>query len=89
MSLCTNFIPFIKWLFFSNPLVPCDAITIPKINLYPWKDGYRLAPVHAAPLVFAPIAPSQPQSAETANSDPNIGQTLSPHDFNLAVNFGK
>ena len=66
---------------FSNPLVPCDAITIPKINLYPWKDGFRLAPVHAAPLVFAPIA--------TDNSDTKIVQTSSPHDFNLAVNFGK
>ena len=73
-------------MFFSNPLVPCDAITIPKINLYPWKDGFRLAPVHAAPLVFAPIAPSQP---DTANSDTKIVQTPSPHNFNLAVNFGK
>ena len=67
---------------FSNPLVPCDAITIPKINLYPWKDGFRLAPVHAAPLVFVSIA-------QTANSDTKIVQTSSPHDFNLAVNFGK
>ena len=72
-------------MFFSNPLVPCDAITIPKINLYPWKDGFRLAPVHAAPLVFAPIA----QTAKTDNSDTKIVQTSSPHDFNVAVNFGK
>ena len=45
---------------FSNPLVPCDAITIPQISLYPWKEGYghghghgHHAPVvhHAAPLV--------------------------------------
>jgi len=24
-----------------NPLVPCDAITIPIIDLHPWKEGYQ------------------------------------------------
>ena len=28
-------------LNFRNPLVPCDAITIPRINLLPWKEGLR------------------------------------------------
>jgi len=29
-----------------NPLVPCDAITIPKIDLYAWKEGYHGHPHH-------------------------------------------
>jgi len=33
-----------------NPLLPCDAITIPIINLAPWKDGYT-SPVKVQPLV--------------------------------------
>ena len=37
---------------FSNPLVPCDAITIPQISLYPWKEGYGYA--HPAPKHHAP-----------------------------------
>ena len=28
-------------LIFRNPLVPCDAITIPRINLLPWKEGLQ------------------------------------------------
>ena len=28
--------------FFRNPLVPCDAITIPRINLLPWKEGLQI-----------------------------------------------
>jgi len=30
-----------------NPLVPCDAISIPQISLYPWKEGYGYG--HPAP----------------------------------------
>ena len=26
---------------FRNPLVPCDAISIPRINLLPWKEGLQ------------------------------------------------
>jgi peroxidase len=38
-----------------NPLVPCDAITIPKISLYPWKEGYHPHAYHAAPVHVAPV----------------------------------
>ena len=74
-------------MFFSNPLVLCDAITIPKINLHAWKEGFHF---HAAPLVFAPITPSQPLAAITEDSDiKQFVKTPSPHDFNLAVNYGR
>ena len=47
---------------FSNPLVPCDAITIPKISLYAWKEGYgHHAGVHHAPIHHS--APYQPEPA--------------------------
>merc|ERR1719483_1994207 len=73
-----------------NPLVPCAAITIPKINLFAWQEGFRLLPVHAAPLAFAPIASNLPLAANTEDSDAKpFVQTPSPHDFNLAVNYGK
>ena len=29
---------------FRNPLVPCDAITIPLINLLPWKESHSVHP---------------------------------------------
>merc|ERR1712117_144206 len=40
-----------------NPLVPCDAITIPQISLYPWKEGYgHHAGYHGAPVAHhAPV----------------------------------
>ena len=77
-------------LCFSNPIVPCDAITIPKINLYAWKEGFHLAPVHAAPLVYAPISASQPLAPINEDSDIKpLVQTPSPHDFNLEVTFCK
>jgi len=38
-----------------NPLVPCDAITIPKISLYPWKEGYGHHALHHAPVHHAPV----------------------------------
>ena len=28
----------------SNPLVPCDSITIPVVDLLPWQDGYKPDP---------------------------------------------
>ena len=34
---------------FSNPLVPCDAISIPQISLYPWKEGYGYGHPAGAP----------------------------------------
>ena len=45
-------------------MVPCDAISIPRISLYPWKKGYHhvhtapvyhSAPVHAASVHIAPV----------------------------------
>ena len=45
-------IDLIKSLF-SNPLVPCDAITIPQISLYPWKEGYG----HPHPQKHLPVHP--------------------------------
>ena len=46
------FIDLVKYFFsFSNPLVPCDAITIPKVDLYAWKEDHYGHPVHhAAPV---------------------------------------
>jgi len=45
-----------------NPLVPCDAITIPKLDLYAWKEDHyghaapHHGPVHhSAPLHAAPV----------------------------------
>jgi len=35
-----------------NPLVPCDAISIPQLSLYPWKEGYGYA--HPGPKHHAP-----------------------------------
>ena len=59
----------IEYLYFSNPLVPCDAITIPKVDLYHWKEEayhggvhHAGAPIHhtatvhhAAPVHAAPV----------------------------------
>ena len=33
-----------------NPLVPCDAITIPVVSLAAWRDGYGAAAPVSAPL---------------------------------------
>ena len=43
---------------FSNPLVPCDAITIPKVDLYHWKEESYPAPVHAPYHAAPAYAPS-------------------------------
>ena len=42
----------------SNPLVPCDAITIPKMSLYPWKEGYHHHPYHTPVVVKAHASPA-------------------------------
>ena len=51
---------FILLYYSSNPLVPCDAITIPKVDLYPWKEAhYSHAPHHKpAPAPYAPYTPA-------------------------------
>ena len=41
---------------FRNPLVPCDAITIPIVNLNPWQDGYQPPTPSKAPINGVPIA---------------------------------
>lgn len=64
--------------------MPCDAITIPKISLYPWKEGYHHHPYHqpvvvkpspyvaqpAAPALVVSPAPYSPQPAQYASREP-------------------
>ena len=73
-NLNTNRIFFTTLHIFSNPLVPCDAITIPLINLAPWKEGY--GPVQ----VSAPLR--RPQSP-----DPAPSTSVSPYNFHHSPVF--
>ena len=68
---------------FSNPLVPCDAITIPVVNLAAWKDGYHVsAPVHVARgKVSAPLRLSP------ANKKPTPSNGISPYNFHHSPVF--
>ena len=73
--------------FFSNPLVPCDAITIPKLDLYPWKEEhYAHKPVHhhaapAAPYHHTPTSAAyhKPAHAPTASYAPYTPAPAAPY----------
>ena len=81
----------IKPYTFSNPLVPCDAITIPKISLYPWKEGYghhahhhapvhHAAPYHPAPAPYHPApAPYHPAPAPYHPAPTPYAPTQAPY----------
>jgi len=62
-----------------NPLVPCDAITIPKLSLYPWQEGHHHLPytgqlVHQKPLPY--VQPASP--AYTVSPAPTFATYGSP-----------
>ena len=85
-------------------MVPCDAITIPLVDLLPWQEGplHASAPYHARNLPLrSPPAPAQPYFAESRYSRPRFrrdrkqrytapqSKAYSPRRrFHLSVNYG-
>merc|ERR1711976_664322 len=64
-----------------NPLVPCDAITIPQISLYPWKEGYG----HHAGYHGAPVHHAAPHHAPVVHhAAPVVHVTPAPHHAPVA-----
>jgi len=86
-----------------NPLVPCDAITIPRLNLLPWKEGLQI--LSPSPILFNNSDFSstvsdlrQPKEVNFENVNEELNDVFenqeekalsgpSP-DFNIDVNFG-
>jgi len=67
-----------------NPLVPCDAITIPIIDLLPWQESFQPpAPVQVSSLHFSP-GPS-PSAKLVANPIPSISPYNYHHEPLLAL----
>ena len=68
--------------------MPCDAITIPKISLYPWKEGYHHHPYHS-PVVVKPapfVAQQAPASpALTVSPAPSFAPYGSPQPTQFAA----
>merc|ERR1712048_319906 len=61
-----------------NPLIPCDSITIPKISLYPWKEGYHHAPAYAAAPVHVAHVAHTPVAHVAAVASPAYSVTPTP-----------
>ena len=79
---------------FRNPLVPCDAITIPRINLLPWKEGLKIfSPTQflfndtlrdSNIVIQKTTEEVQRQPKESKLDD----ETAPSSDFNIDINFG-
>ena len=77
-----------------NPLVPCDAITIPRINLLPWKEGLKIfSPTQflfndtlrdSNIVIQKTTEEVQRQPKESKLDD----ETAPSSDFNIDINFG-
>ena len=74
-------------LFLRNPLVPCDAITIPEVNLEAWKEILSSSLTFTTPALSPPYEafssfPSPPQSFHQPSPPaPQQGPPPSPQYF--------
>ena len=66
--------------------MPCDAITIPKLSLYPWKEGYHHHPYHTPVVVKpAPYAQAAASPALTVSPAPSFAPYGSPQPTQYAA----
>ena len=73
--------PFYLTLF-RNPLVPCDSITIPIVDLHPWQDGYKPDPPVKVSSLSRPSdpvdSPAPPISPYNYHHQPILTQSPAP-----------
>merc|ERR550517_835723 len=86
----------------NNPVVPCDAITIPVVNLSPWQERAPVSPYNYHHSQAYSPSPSPPYSAISSLYPRQrlsklvkpfqlggSGQVRSGHRFNVNIKYGK